>query len=189
MPYTTVVAGTTITASWGNANVRDQVVTPFASASARSSAITAPVEGMVSHLNDVNSLELYNGSQWVPIFPSSATVATSETSGSTSYTDLATAGPAVTVVTGTSALVTLSAQIKDSVADVAWMAVAVSGASAVGAADSNAIEVVGTSAMSVARTFKLAGLTAGSNTFTAKYRVVSGTGTWASRDITIHPLP
>lgn len=66
MPYTTNVAGTTITASWGNANVRDQVVTPFASASARTSAITSPVEGMLSYRSDEKVFEGYNGTSWLP---------------------------------------------------------------------------------------------------------------------------
>lgn len=47
MPYTTLVSGTTITAAWANANVRDQTVTPFASWAARDSAISSPVAGMV----------------------------------------------------------------------------------------------------------------------------------------------
>lgn len=64
MAYTTVVAGTTITASWANANVRDQVVTPFASSAARASAITAPVEGMVTYLADSDMLYTYDGSAW-----------------------------------------------------------------------------------------------------------------------------
>lgn len=67
MPYTTVVAGTTITAAYGNANIRDQVVTPFASASARTSAITSPVQGMVSTRTDENVAELYTGSAWTPV--------------------------------------------------------------------------------------------------------------------------
>lgn len=67
MPYTTVVAGTAITASWGNANVRDQVVTPFASAAARTTAITSPIEGMVSYQSDLNLLYQYSGAAWVPI--------------------------------------------------------------------------------------------------------------------------
>lgn len=66
MPYTTVVAGTTITASWGNTNVRDQVVTPFANSSARSSAISSPVAGMVSYLTGTKQIEPYDGSAWVP---------------------------------------------------------------------------------------------------------------------------
>jgi hypothetical protein len=65
--YTTVVPGTAITASWANANVRDQVVTPFATALARDSAITAPVEGMICYLADVDQFWYYNGSLWAPI--------------------------------------------------------------------------------------------------------------------------
>ena len=63
MPYTTNVAGTTITSSGANANVRDQVVTPFATTSARDSAITVPVKGMVEYItsNDANEgLTTYN---------------------------------------------------------------------------------------------------------------------------------
>jgi hypothetical protein len=67
MPYTTVVAGTVITASWGNANVRDQVVTPFGSAAARTSAVTAPIQGMVSTLTDIDTFEAYDGTNWVAI--------------------------------------------------------------------------------------------------------------------------
>jgi hypothetical protein len=63
MPYLTVVAGTTITASWGN-QVRDQLVTPFASTSARTSAITSPVEGMLSYLTDGDNFEGYDGTAW-----------------------------------------------------------------------------------------------------------------------------
>jgi len=65
MPRTTLVAGTTITASWANANVRDQVITPFASAAARDSSITSPIEGQYAHLNDVNYLSHYDGTDWV----------------------------------------------------------------------------------------------------------------------------
>lgn len=66
MPYTTNVAGTAITAAWGNANVRDQVVTPFANSAARTSAITAPVDGMLSTLTDTGVLDQYNGA-WVTV--------------------------------------------------------------------------------------------------------------------------
>jgi len=66
MPYTTLVAGTTITASWANANVRDQVVTPHASAGARTSAVSSPVAGMVSYITGTKQIEPYDGSAWVP---------------------------------------------------------------------------------------------------------------------------
>lgn len=71
MPYTTLVAGTTITASWANASVRDQVVTPFATAAARTSAISSPIEGMVSHRADADAnagaVEFYDGASWLPL--------------------------------------------------------------------------------------------------------------------------
>ena len=72
MPYTTSVAGTTITASWANANVRDQVVTPFSSTTARDSAITAPVAGMVCVTTDTNTVWTYSGSAWVQSVPNGA---------------------------------------------------------------------------------------------------------------------
>ncbi|CAB5212520.1 hypothetical protein UFOVP196_25 [uncultured Caudovirales phage] len=67
MPYTTVVAGTYATASWANANVRDQVITSFASTGNRDATITSPVEGMVCYVgsNDANEgLYTYNGTSW-----------------------------------------------------------------------------------------------------------------------------
>lgn len=69
MPYTTSVAGTTITASWANANVRDQVVTPFANYSTLTATVTAPVAGMVQVTNSDGTLWRYSGSAWVPVTP------------------------------------------------------------------------------------------------------------------------
>jgi hypothetical protein len=66
MPYTTVVAGTAITASWSNANVRDQVVTPFASAAARASAVASPPDGMITVLTDSYSVDMCKAGSWVP---------------------------------------------------------------------------------------------------------------------------
>jgi hypothetical protein len=57
MPYTTLVAGTVITAAWANANVRDQTVSPFASTAARDSAISSPVAGMVEYLTTNDATE------------------------------------------------------------------------------------------------------------------------------------
>lgn len=86
MPYTTLTAGTVITASWANASVRDQVVTPFASAAARTSAITSPVEGMLTYLADSDRLEVYNGTNWVTVGP--RTVVKSANESVTSSTTL-----------------------------------------------------------------------------------------------------
>lgn len=67
MPYTTLVPGTTITSAWANASVRDQVVTPFATAAARTSAISSPVTGMLSYRTDGVVFEGYDGVAWVPV--------------------------------------------------------------------------------------------------------------------------
>lgn len=66
MPYTTLVAGTTITASWGNASVRDQAVTPFATAAARTSAVGgSPPEGMLTYRVDGKVFDGHDGTGWV----------------------------------------------------------------------------------------------------------------------------
>lgn len=72
MPYTTLVAGTTILASWANASVRDQVVTPFASTAARDSAITVPVDGMLEAITGIDALTYYDGAAWDQIGPLAA---------------------------------------------------------------------------------------------------------------------
>src|SRR5215471_3152234 len=194
MPYTTIVSGTTIASSWANANVRDQVVTPFASASARNSAISSPVEGMIAVTNDVNVLTVYNGSAWVCITPVTAVVATSQNTASTTYVDLGTVGPAVTLETGTQALVTVGATMTNgTINDGAAMSFAVSGATTLAAADANAVYLQNVaSGQNFGYSFVslVTGLTAGSNTFTAKYRAVTGgTATFVNRNIVVVGIP
>jgi hypothetical protein len=65
-----------------NGYLADQVVQVFASAAARTSAITVPTEGMVSYLTDSNTLAFYNGSAWVAF---SANGSTSRVSGQTVF--------------------------------------------------------------------------------------------------------
>ena len=65
MPYTTLVAGTTITAAWANANVRDQGIPVFATAASRDSAVTSPIEGMHAYTSDTNTLWFYTGTAWL----------------------------------------------------------------------------------------------------------------------------
>ena len=123
------------------------------------------------------------------------TVATSQTTTSTTYTDLATTGPAVTVTIPASgnALVILTASQSDGTNNQgAYMAFAVSGATTRAASDTTARIVkngTGSSAVQGSATFFVTGLTAGSNTFTAKYRVTGGTGTFLNRTIIVIPLP
>ena len=115
---------------------------------------------------------------------------------STSYTDLATSGPAVTVTTGTKALVIVTAMCRNAIvgaaASRAYMSYAVSGASTVAASDETAIKIgSGSTTPSLDCRFSAASLvtlTAGSNTFTAKYRVTADTGRWKDRTIFVMNL-
>jgi hypothetical protein len=123
-------------------------------------------------------------------------VATSQTTTSTSYTDLATAGPAVTVTIPSSgkALVTLTGSLTNNAnAAQSNMGFAVSGATTQAASDTQALVVKSGGNQFIlvqgSATFFLSGLTPGSNTFTAKYRVSAGTGTFVNRTIIVVPLP
>jgi hypothetical protein len=63
----TFVAGDVLTASDVNSYLMDQAVMRFASASARSTAISSPSEGMMSYLDDTNAVEVYDGSAWTSV--------------------------------------------------------------------------------------------------------------------------
>jgi hypothetical protein len=122
-----------------------------------------------------------------------ATTATSETTTSTSYGDLSggATGPAITITTGIRALVWITAQMSNSVGgNHSWMSVAVTGASAVSASDPNAAMLESSAANDEARigVALLLSLSAGSNTFTMKYRVDAGTGTFVRRNLIVMAL-
>lgn len=118
-------------------------------------------------------------------------VSTSQTTTSVSFADLATTGPTVTVTTGTSALVFLSANLKNATANEAAIAgVEVTGASSIAASDTNSLLVRAGAAdeIQATKTVRLSTLTPGSNTFTMKYRVTAGTATFLRRDMFVLPL-
>jgi len=121
-----------------------------------------------------------------------AAVATNQTSTSTSFTDLATAGPAVTLTTGTKALVFLSCYMENSsTTNIVQMGFAVSGATTLAAAFGRTFYIRGNSggvALQASSVIPVTTLTAGSNTFTAKYSVNGGTGQWENRYITVIDL-
>lgn len=159
-------------------------------------ATSAPtgVTGQLWFDSDDALLYVYNGTAWVCITPQSAVVATSQTTTSTSYTDLATSGPAVTVTTGTKALVTVGGGLGANTAgEYPSMSFAVSGASTVAASDTTRLQVsepFNGDGMNLSRTAYVTGLTAGANTFTAKYKSGSGTTvTFANRNITVVGIP
>lgn len=117
------------------------------------------------------------------------TIATSETTGSTSFTDLATSGPAVTVTTGPLALVIFGAEQSNSGSGSTRSSVDVTGASTIAAADVRSLTLSGTAGAEFQASHSVFydDLTPGVNTFTMKYRVSSGTGTFARRRLIVLP--
>lgn len=126
----------------------------------------------------------------------SASVTTSQTTTSTSYTDLATVGPAVTVTIGANglALVTFMAYIQHAVAsgNTGWVSFAMSGANTLAASDSYALMYQTWTANAFHQggvSFMLTGLNPGSTTFTLKYRGSSAnTTTYKNRRLSVTPL-
>jgi hypothetical protein len=121
-----------------------------------------------------------------------ATVATSQTTTSTSYADLTTVGPSVTKTTGTAAMVWFSCKMSNNTDSTQCMAsVAVSSATTIAADDDWMMMQDGVTNSNTNRfgMFKLFDtLTAGSNIFTMKYKVGGGTGTFVDRHIIVLPL-
>lgn len=123
-----------------------------------------------------------------------ALVATSQTTTSTSFTDLATTTDTVTATIGANglALIIISAKINntDSAAG-GFVGVAISGANTVAASEANSLNLrnsTGAPDSQTSWTYLHTGLTPGSTTFKLKYRVTAGTGTFTNRRIMVIPL-
>lgn len=121
-----------------------------------------------------------------------ATTATSQSTASTSYTNLTTTGPAVTATTGTRALVLFSALMGNTTTDsYSAASVGVTGASTITADDTWCISsdgLTGSNYLRYTGAKLFTTLSAGSNTFTMKYRAGSGTAVFADREIIVLPL-
>ena len=196
------VAGEVLTAA--DLNITNSGIPVFADSTARDNSFGGTgektlAEGQTCYLEDSNIVQYYDGSSWATLAPTasaisavaSAQVLTGQSTSSTTYTDLATAGPAVTLTTGTSALVLVISGYTDtsSVGPALCMSFAVSGATTIAASDDfrGALSAdSGYNASSIAMLTKLTTLTAGTNTFTAKYRMsAAGTGSFSNRSITV----
>lgn len=173
----TAVAGNAFTAAQFNTYVRDNLLE-----TAPAKATTA---GGIFVATGANAIRERVFSQ--------ATVTTSQTTTSTSYTDLTTPGPAVTVTTGSQALVFISAAISTNTESTsAFASIDVSGGTTLGASNQWCIQLDGVAASNTVRygiTQLFTGLTANtSHTFTMKYKVGSNTGTFGDRHIAVLPL-
>lgn len=155
---------------------------------AAQAAAAAANKGMLYWVTDESKLERSSGSAWEAMSAAAAVTAngadvdTQETqSSNVAYGDLTTVGPSVTLTTGATVLIWISATITHgAVGNSAHVSVAVSGATTLAAADANSAAVSCYAAghnLNAARVLLLTGLTPGSNTFTLKYRNDGG-GTW-----------
>ena len=83
MAYKVFTNGSTLQASEVNDNLMKQAVAVFSNAAARTAAITSPVEGQITYLEDTNLYQHWNGSVWVSPFGATlvgSTTATAQTS-------------------------------------------------------------------------------------------------------------
>jgi hypothetical protein len=172
----TAVSGSVFTAAQFNQHVRDNLN--------ETAAAKATTAGTYFVGNGVNTL--------VERSLTSDIVETSETTTSTSYTDLTTVGPTVTVTTGAEALIIVTADITNNTAGQSGrMTFEVSGSSTITANDIRALRVTVPAAASGnmrASVVTHLDLTGGTNTFTAKYRASGGTASFANRRITVMPF-
>jgi hypothetical protein len=167
----TAVSNTALTAAQWNASVRDNLLE------------TGPAKVTVGGQILVST----STSQLAARTISTNFVSNLETTTSTTYTDLTTPGPAVTVTTGAQALVALKCDASNSGASGSVMSVAVSGTTSQAATDANSIGPDNTNKVRLGALVLLA-IVGGSNTFTAKYRVTGGTGTFVNRSLIVIPL-
>ena len=102
MAYKVFTNGSTLQASELNENLMQQAVATFSNAAARTAAITSPVEGQMTYLQDLNRYESWNGSSWGSAFGLQQIVPTSIARGASGSASV-NAGGAVTF-TGTESI-------------------------------------------------------------------------------------
>jgi triacylglycerol esterase/lipase EstA (alpha/beta hydrolase family) len=163
----------TVTAAQLNAQLRDNMLeTPAAKAT------TAGYHFASTGVNSIAERAIV-----------AANVDTQQTTTSATYVDLATAGPSVTLTTGTQALIWIGAQLGNSSTGQSYASYGVSGASTLAPSDNISIAAEGTAgALPRVGACDLRALTAGSNTFYVQYRATSATLTALRRRIQVMGL-
>jgi hypothetical protein len=173
----TAVAGSVFTAAQFNTFVRDNLLeTPSAKATTPGSFFTTTSAGSIAER-----------------IPNRSLIATSETTSSTSYADLATVGPQVSCITGTSALICVTSRINVATVNTGGQAgVDISGATTEAASDTHCLRSdtpgTGNSNRMTAVRFHTT-LTPGTNVFKMQYKVAAAaTATYAAREIVVIPF-
>lgn len=173
-PLTAVLNAALTSPQW-NASVRDNILE-----TAVAKATTAGGYPVSTGLNTI--AERISGDNYV---------GTSETSVSTTYDNLTTTGPSVTATSGPRTFVSFGCTLSNNTVNAqSFMGVDISGAATVAAQDALCVRNTSATAnAAIAASFATTlSLTAGSSTYTAKYRVSANTGTFSSRRISIMPL-
>ena len=202
--FKTFTAGEVFTASDANTYLMQQSVMVFTNEAARDAAITAPSEGMHAYLTaptvpaatggttivPTGVLTVYNGSVWACTTEVGAYTSNLGTTTSTSFTATLSGSPgtnpSVTLVTGTTALVSLGGILYANTGNpVMYVGVAVSGATTASADNNFALIHASANGIAANRQFILTGLTAGTNTFTLNYRITANTLNIEARTIIV----
>lgn len=171
----TFVHGNVLTAAQLNAALRDNMLETMPAKA------TIPLQHFVTTATNVITARTI----------SYANVDASEETTSSSYADLATVGPTITATTGTKAFVIYSAGMStdDSTMRLLSVSVAVSGATTTAAADDVALRLPSLSDYATQATMAhLFTLTAGSNTFTMKYKTAGGNTKFYRRQLIVIPF-
>lgn len=171
----TAVSGTIWTSAQFNAHIRDNLL-----------------ETMPGKATAANSIFVSSGVNSIAErVPSTAQVATTETTTSLTYTDLATLGPQVTVTTGRKALVWIMAGMRHSSTQETSASITVTGATSISPSDNwrvlqSGVTLGNDNRFGICHFFNT--LNPGSNVFTMQYKTNSGTATFFNRDMIVVPL-
>lgn len=174
----TATSNTALTAAQWNASVRDNLL--------QTAPALATTAGGMFATTGANAI--------AQRIPSSSQVSGSDVTAFTSYVDLnGGANPVVTVTCGVAALVSVGALAANSTSGAnTFCSYAVSGANTIAGTDATSLggvsSAAGATAVTGSRVRLETGLAAGSNTFTEKYRVSTGTGTFSNRHIAVVPF-
>lgn len=172
----TWVGGEIPTAALLNAQLRDNFLETMPA--------KATQEGQIFVGNGVNQITTR--------IPDAARITTTQTTASTTYADLATVGPSVTVAHGKTVIVFWSCSVSNTTLDAdSYMSWAMSGSNTRAADDPFSLRQDGVPANVTWRFGSVdinTVMTPGTTTFTAKYRVDTGTATFGDRFIGVIPL-
>ena len=154
----------------------------------------SPYQGQMIWQTDNSQLLVYNGSAWVCLTPQSGSATNQISTTNTTPTTL-TSDPSVSLVTGTKALITISArQVLGTTQGYVRSGVTVSGATSITATPAKSVENYFATAelgndRTGAYTFLETGLTAGTNTFQLQHWCSAGNLTVTQRSITVVGIP